>query len=165
VSRAVEVVGDFGRGEDYTVFNGPSMSNGSQAQYSGLICYEGIFPSLARRFVAGGAGLLLNVSNDAWYGDTSAPYQHLAMASVRAVENRVPVVRATNTGVSAVIDRAGRIRAETALFEEAWFTEPVDVGYAGSIYAEYGDWFLYLCTFALLMLIGVRLRNGSFLTA
>lgn len=164
VDKAVELVGDFGRGEEYVVFDGPAGDDGKVAHFSGLICYEGIFPGLTREFVAAGAELLLNVSNDAWYGRTSAPYQHLAMASVRAVENRVPVVRSTNTGISAVIDRTGRIRRATPLFEEAWFVEPVDVGYAGSIYAKFGNWFVFsaLAVFALLVL--VRVRNGSFLT-
>jgi len=157
VDRAVEVVGDFGAGEEYVVFDGP-------ARFSGLICYEGIFPALTRAFVAGGAELLVNVSNDAWYGRSSAPYQHLAMASVRAVENRVPLVRATNTGISAVIDRTGRIRATTALFEETWFVETVDAGYAGSIYTALGDWFVYSILAVLGLLVAVRFRNGSFLT-
>ena len=157
--------GEFGRGQEHAVFDGPAGVDGSPTRFSGLICYEGIFPALTREFVKSGAGLLLNISNDAWYGRTSAPYQHLAMVSVRAVENRVPLVRSTNTGISAVIDRTGRIRAATPLFEEAWFSEPVDVGYAGSIYTEYGNWFICLSFAALFFLVAVRIRNGSFLTA
>ena len=165
LERAVEVGGEFGRGQEHVVFDGPAGVDGSPTRFSGLICYEGIFPALTREFVKSGAGLLLNISNDAWYGRTSAPYQHLAMVSVRAVENRVPLVRSTNTGISAVIDRTGRIRAATPLFEEAWFSEPVDVGYAGSIYTEYGNWFICLSFAALFFLVAVRIRNGSFLTA
>jgi apolipoprotein N-acyltransferase len=164
LDRAVVVIGDFGRGEEYTVFEGPLADNGQRSRFSGLICYEGIFPGLTREFVAVGAELLLNISNDAWYGYSSAPYQHLAMASVRAVENRVPLVRATNTGVSAVVDRVGRIRAATPLFEEAWFVEPVEVGYAGSVYTEFGDWFLYSALGFFVFLVAVRIRNGDVLT-
>src|SRR5262249_53385352 len=68
-----------------------------------LICYEAIFPALARAEVSDGADLLISITNDAWFGTSSAPYQHLAMATLRAVENRVPILRAANTGVSAVI--------------------------------------------------------------
>ena len=83
----------------------------------GFICYEAIFPALVRRFAAGGAELLVNVTNDAWYGTTSAPHQHLAMAAFRAIENRRYLVRAANTGITAVVDPRGRVIAATRLFE------------------------------------------------
>ncbi len=69
------------------------------------------------RFTARGAELLVNITNDAWYGRTSAPYQHLAMAVFRAVENRRYLVRAANTGITAVVDPRGRVVASTALFD------------------------------------------------
>jgi len=83
-----------------------------------LICYEDIIPSFARRFKQKGANLLVNLTNDAWFGKTIAPYQHLLIALPRSVENRSYFIRATNTGVSAIIDPVGRILRQTDLFEQ-----------------------------------------------
>lgn len=83
----------------------------------GLICYEAIFPGLARERVADGANLLVNISNDAWFGDTSAPVQHLHLTAMRAIEQGRYVVRATNTGISAIITPRGRIAARGSLFK------------------------------------------------
>src|SRR5207245_9675459 len=85
-----------------------------------LFCYDGVFPALTRRFVDGGADFLVNITNDAWYGRTSAPYQHLAQVTFRAIENRVPLVRSANTGISAFIDPDGRIRWLVPSYETAW---------------------------------------------
>src|SRR5207249_3730626 len=104
VRRIVEAVGDVVPGLVPTVFRLPS------ARFGVAICYEDVFPSVTRRFVAAGADFLVNVTNDAWYGPTSAPHQHLAQATFRSIEGRVPLVRVTNTGISAVIDVDGRIR-------------------------------------------------------
>ena len=69
------------------------------------------FPDLTRQFVDRGATFLVNITNDAWFGKTSAPFQHLSMVTLRAVENRVPIVRAANTGISALIDSSGRVKS------------------------------------------------------
>jgi apolipoprotein N-acyltransferase len=114
-----------------------------------------------RRFVRNGADVLVNISNDAWYGRTSAPHQHLAMAAMRAVENRVPMVRSTNTGISAVVDPTGRIRDRTALFEEAAVVVSVPIVEGGSLYARIGDVFVYTCIGVALLLFYVRRRLGS----
>lgn len=82
----------------------------------GLICYEAIFPDIARDRVANGANLLLNISNDAWFGKTSAPTQHLHLTAMRAIEQGRYIVRATNTGISAVITPGGRIAVHGSLF-------------------------------------------------
>ena len=81
------------------------------------ICYELLFPDLVRRFVRDGAEMLLAITNDAWYGRTGAPYQFLAITAMRSAENRVWTARAANTGVSAIIDAGGRVRARTRIFE------------------------------------------------
>ena len=116
-----------------------------------------------RRFVRGGADVLVNISNDAWYGRTSAPYQHLAMAAVRAVENRVPLVRSTNTGISAFVDPTGRIHDPTPLFEEAAVVANVDIVEGGSLYTRIGDAFVYACIAGSLLLVYIRYRLGSVL--
>jgi apolipoprotein N-acyltransferase len=110
-----------------------------------LICYESLFPDLTRRAVDGGADMLVNITNDAWYGTSAAPYQLLSMAAMRAVENHTPVVRVANTGISAVIDPLGRIRANTELFKRT--TRLVTVKYRPrrTLYAIVGDLFAQLC--------------------
>lgn len=111
----------------------------------GYICYEAIFPALVRRFTAQGAELLVNVTNDAWYGQTSAPYQHLAMAAFRAVENRRYMVRAANTGITAVVDPWGRVLEPTPLFAQAVLVRDVPLVSEMSFYARHGDVFARAC--------------------
>ena len=126
-----------------------------------LICFEGIFPDLAREYVQEGSRLLVNITNDAWFGRSSAPYQHLSMIAFRAVENRVPVVRAANTGITAIIDSKGHIRAMTPLFKEAFLTGEVRLGEGGTFYGRFGDIFAWLCL-AGCAVIGARIfRRGK----
>jgi apolipoprotein N-acyltransferase len=148
VDQVVHAIGGIAPGVAPTVFHLPGASFGT------LICYEGVFPALTRRFVAGGADFLVNITNDAWYGPTSAPYQSLAQVTLRAVENRVPVVRAANTGFSAVIDVDGRIRWQGPLDEMLWHVD--DVAWPGvrTFYTAYGDVFAYACALATLVALG-----------
>ena len=139
VDKVVEGVGDFRAGRSPVVFHTP------HGNFGPLICYEGIFPGLVRRFVADGADFLVNVTNDAWFGRTSAPYQHLAMVTLRAVENRVPVVRVANTGFSAMVDADGTIRWRTGLFESDWRVDTVSWTGTRTFYARFGDCFVYVC--------------------
>jgi apolipoprotein N-acyltransferase len=164
VQRAVEGIGDFGFGTSYVVFDGPPAAETSEPTHvSALICYEAIFPDLTRRFVQNGAQLLVNVSNDAWYGRTAAPYQLLAMIAVRAVENRIPLVRATNTGVTASVAPDGTISDATPLFEEAVVVDDVKLVHGASLYALLGDWLVYASVFLVIGLVIVRTRSGSLL--
>ena len=110
-----------------------------------LICYEGIFPELSRRYVLAGSQILVNISNDAWYKRSSAPYQDFSMTVFRAVENRVPLVRATNTGISAIIDSRGRMHGTTPLFEEAVLEGSIVPGSEQTFYTRHGDLFAGLC--------------------
>jgi len=139
VHKIVEGVGDFRPGREAVVATTP------QGRFGILICYEGIFPELTRRFAAGGADFLVNITNDAWFGNTSAPYQHLAMGTLRAVENRAPFVRVANTGFSAMVDIDGTIRWRTDLFETAWRVDTVRWVDAPTVYAQYGDVFVAVC--------------------
>jgi apolipoprotein N-acyltransferase len=139
VDKVVEGVGDFRAGDEPVVFRT------GRGNFGALICYEGIFPGLTRRFVAGGADFLVNVTNDAWFGRTSAPYQHLAMATVRAIENRVPLVRVANTGFSAMVDLDGTIRWRTGLFESDWRVDTVSWVGIATLYERFGDWFVWGC--------------------
>lgn len=136
-AKLVQQVADFTPGEQATVGTAEGHTFGT------LICYEAIFPDHVRLFVAGGADLIVNITNDAWYGRTSAPHQHLAMAAFRAVENGKYLIRAANTGISAVVDPHGRIVARTALFEETVLLREVPVVAGRTFYARHGDVFAW----------------------
>jgi apolipoprotein N-acyltransferase len=111
-----------------------------------LVCFEGIFPELSRRYAAAGSRLLVNITNDAWFGRSSAPWQHLSMTVFRAIENRVPVVRAANTGVSAFISSRGEIEQATVLFVEAAIHGEVRLGKGTrTLYGQLGDLFAIIC--------------------
>jgi len=153
VDKVVEGVGDFRAGSTPVVFHT------TRGNFGTLICYEGIFPGLTRQFVAGGADFLVNVTNDAWFGRTSAPYQHLAMATVRAIENRVPLVRVANTGFSAMVNIDGTIRWRTGLFESAWRVDTINWIGIPTFYTRFGDLFVHGCM-ALLVLVAVFIVSG-----
>ena len=104
-----------------------------------LICFEILFPSIARAFVNNGADMLTTMTNDAWFGVTSAARQHFSVAVLRAVENRRSVVRAANTGISGFIDPGGRVLEETDLFTTAAITRPVPALKKISFYTRHGD--------------------------
>ena len=110
-----------------------------------LICFEVIFPELARTQTRRGAAILVNLTNDAWFGKTSAPYQHLSMAVFRAIENRRPMIRAANTGFSAFIGPNGHITARSQLFKEEVLTQELHLGPPSmSFYSRYGDLFAFI---------------------
>ena len=124
---------------------------------SGLACLSAMracFPTWRAASVHNGARLLINVTNDAWFGETSAPYQHLAMEAMRAVENRVPLVRAANTGISAIVDIDGRIRARTALLETTLLADRLAWPQVTAFYTRHGDWFVTLCGVGTLVMLG-----------
>jgi apolipoprotein N-acyltransferase len=97
-----------------------SLADGPNGWYGVLLCYELTFPDLAREARKAGADVIMTLSNDAWFGATSAPYQHFAHATLRAVENRVTVVRAANTGISGIVDPRGLVVTRTDPFVETW---------------------------------------------
>jgi len=115
-------IGDYSPGNKYTVFD-------HKTKFGVLICFEDIMPHLAKRFVKKGADLLVNITNDAWFMKTSAPYQHAQPSVFRAIENRVPVVRCANTGLSCFIDRFGRIYDKVRVDNEDIFV----VGYKTAV--------------------------------
>jgi apolipoprotein N-acyltransferase len=146
INKMVTAIGDFSRGQETTVMETPFAKIGN------LICYEIIFPGLVRKFVDEGADLLVTITNDAWFGRTAAPYQHFSMAVFRAVENRVPVARAANTGISGFIDAKGRIMDKSDIFTESVITEEIATGGEKTFYTRYGDVFAWICiTVSLLM--------------
>lgn len=126
--------GNFSRGETGAI---PLSFDGHKTGV--LICFEILFPDISREFTANGADLLTTITNDAWFGRTSAPRQHFSIAVLRAVENRRSVIRAANTGISGFIDPAGRILDQTDLFETASLTQPVPALTQMSFYTRHGD--------------------------
>jgi len=142
VHRLVPAAGDFASGKEIAPLKLPHLSAGV------LICFEVIFPELARTHTKKGAEILVNMTNDAWFGMTSAPYQHLSMAVFRAVENGRPLIRAANTGFSAFISPRGKIINQSSLFrkeilnhEESLVDAPL------SFYTRHGDIFAFAMLF------------------
>jgi apolipoprotein N-acyltransferase len=105
---------------------------------------------VSRRLVGDGADFLVNVTNDAWYGQTSAPYQHQAQATLRAVENRVPLVRAANTGISSVVREDGRVAWAGPLDQLLEHTEEIAWHRVRTFYTRFGDVFVWACVLATL---------------
>lgn len=120
-----------------------------------VICFEAIFPEIVRAQMASGAALLVNLSNDVWLGGGIGQQQHLAMVVLRAVENRTWIVRSTTTGISALIDPWGRIRARSPLFEEAVLQGSVVPMTVTTVYARFGDVFAHGSVAAALLLLAL----------
>ena len=144
IGKLVAGIGDFRPGNGYK----PLQSN--EGRLGVLICYEGIFPEASRDYKQGHAELLVNITNDAWFGDSSAPYQHLSMTVFRAIESRLSLVRAANTGISAFIDPTGAIIFKTPTFARTVLKGSTKLIDEKTFYAAYGDQFVYLCFVALI---------------
>ena len=148
----------------------PFTFKGHDYKLGPLICYEDILPGFTRQTVALDPNLLVNITIDAWFGKTAEPYQHLALAVFRSVENRLEMVRAVNTGVSAHIDAAGRVRATLPAVDPDTTPPPAPMKMMaeaalldrGGVYARIGDLFAWACTLifsALLFGVPERLRQ------
>src|SRR5207237_10275774 len=129
---------------------------------STAICYESIFPNLVRQFVKRGSTLLVVITNDGWFDESSAPYQHLRMGVVRSVENRRWMVRTANTGISAIIDPYGRIEAQTTIGVRTILDGTAHFRSDHTFYTQYGDIFAYLNVFAVIILLVYRKRAPGF---
>jgi apolipoprotein N-acyltransferase len=155
-------IGDFVGGKEFTVLRFPIERSIKETDrnwkllkrvgFGCLICFEDIFPDLARGLVKNNAGFLVNITNDAWFGKSSAAYQHAQASVFRAVENRVNVVRAANTGLSCFIDQKGRIVSKVSkedkdLFIDGFKTQEIVLSRTRTVYTAYGDIFAYLCIF------------------
>jgi len=129
-----------------------------------VICFEGIFPELVRREMARGAVLLVNLSNDAWLGSGPGPEQHLAMVALRAIENRTWVVRATTTGISAIIDPFGRVVVRAPSDRAEVLSGTIVPLRIETVYKRFGDAFAYACLLASLVVVALAWsarRSGS----
>jgi apolipoprotein N-acyltransferase len=153
--KLTKEVGDFVPGTERLVLPVHSYKLGT------FICYESIFPDEVRMFARNGAGLLVNISNDGWFGDTGAPVQHLRMARMRAIENDRWVVRSTNTGVSASIDPFGRVVQQAARKVRVAVDVPYGVVTSTTFYTRHGDWFAWTCA---IISLGVLFAPSPFRT-
>lgn len=139
VGPLVEGVADFSPGSEMVglPIDGATIST--------AICYEIVYPGLVRRAVTGGSQLLTTMTNDAWYGYSSAPYQHFLQASMRAIEEGRYLARAANTGISGIVDPYGRVLAQSALFDTTVLAGDIRLLSLLTVYARIGDLFAYLC--------------------
>ncbi|MBF0450503.1 MAG: apolipoprotein N-acyltransferase [Candidatus Magnetomorum sp.] len=143
--KFVEGVGQFSEGTELTPLTWKQWTVGPQ------ICYEILFPGLSRTLVQKGANVLVNVTNDAWYGRSSAPYQHFSMVVFRAVENKRSLARSANTGISGCINPFGKILATSDLFTEDNLTCTLPVLDEITFYTQFGDIFAIVCGILLLI--------------
>ncbi len=156
IAPLVEAVGDFSRGE---IRNPPACKT---ARIGVLICFESIFGNISRKWVNAGANLLVNITNDAWYGNSVAPYQTLAMTRLRAVETRRSVVRSANTGFSCFIDPLGRVLTLSPLFKNWEAAERIVLMEERTVYVRGGYLFGTACLLlsALALLVSGILRKS-----
>ena len=150
-------IGDFTPGKEYVLFK-------LSAKFAVLICFEDTIPELSRGFVKKGADFLVNITNDGWFGRSSAPYQHLSASVFRAVENRVPVARAANTGVSCFIDSRGRIissvrQGPREIFVPGFKSANITASGRSSLYCRTGDIFVFVCL-AIVVFCGI-IKNSK----
>jgi len=150
VASVSDEVGGFAKGvPTYSVGRFPSGYT-----FGIFICYEAIYPGEVRHFAANGAELLVNISNDGWFGHSAAAQQHLRMARVRAAENRRWLIRDTNSGLTASVDPYGRIYQPLPRDVRAGADVPYDFRTDTTMYARFGDWFAWLCVFVSVVLVG-----------
>jgi apolipoprotein N-acyltransferase len=133
----VQAVSDFSPGERAVLL--PL----GEHRISTAICYEVVYPALMRQFVRGGSELLTTITNDAWFGRTSAPYQHFAQAAMRAIEQGRYLVRSANTGISGIVDPYGRVLVQTEIFRPDVFVGSVRLLKTSTFYGRTGDVFAY----------------------
>ena len=147
LGKIVAQVGDFRAGKKGHTLTWEKGALGIQ------ICYEIIFPNLSRAMAKNGAVLLVNITNDAWFGTTSGPYQHFSMTIFRAVENRRSLARSANTGISGFVDPVGRILEATELNQDAVVTGDLPLLSRKSFYTRFGDLFALVCLGITLLLV------------
>ena len=145
--------GSFKSGEDYKIFNWGNVS------FSDLICYESSMPGIVREFVSKGSELLIIQANDAYLGNSYGPHQHFELARLRAIENRIPVLRSANTGISGVIRLDGTIQRKIGLDKQLVFKENIKIRKSGSIYTLYGDVFAVVCFLVTLLISGLSCKK------
>ena len=149
--------------KDFSAGSDPSLFDVGGAPAGASVCYEAVFPGIVRDSVRQGATWFVNVTNDAWFGDTVAPRQHLAMARMRSVEFRRPMVRAANSGISAIIDQRGEVVARIGIALRGAVAGRIHPGRGETIYAKTGEIFGISCTIMTLFILAAAglVRRGG----
>lgn len=150
LEKMVEGIGDFQAGPGPTILSfqlkeSQGAAPARRVKFGVVICYEVIFPDLVRRFASSGAEFLVTITNDAWFGDSSAPTQHFSMVVFRSVENHLAFARAANTGISGFIDPFGRIIVASPTFTQTALQAEIPVRQTKTFYSRHGDVFAYGC--------------------
>jgi apolipoprotein N-acyltransferase len=169
LDKLVEGIGDFEAGTVPTVLALPAKPDGrtepalhAPAKFGVVICFEAIFPDLVREFVRDGADFMVTITNDAWFGNSAAPYQHFGMVVLRAVENHIAFARAANTGISGFIDPYGRVLNASPIFTEQAMIGRIPVHNTPTFYSRHGDVFAYGCVIITgLFLLAALWRTGG----
>jgi apolipoprotein N-acyltransferase len=156
VQNVSSEVGGFHKGQTASVAILPGGH-----KFGVFICYEAIYPGEVREFAAKGANLLVNLSNDGWFGKSAAADQHLRMAHVRAVENRRWVLRVTNSGLTAAIDPYGRVYQTIPRDVRGAVDLPYDFRTDTTLYTRFGDWFAWLCVVVSVILLANTFRKKT----
>jgi apolipoprotein N-acyltransferase len=157
----VPQVGEFMPGKKFTVFKLP------EGRFGVTICWENMFPDLVRQFVKQGAQFIVNITNEAWFGKTTAPYQFLSMGVLRAAENQVPVIRCANTGISCFIDRHGRIidrvqdNQNQDIFISGVLTRKIFLSETRTFYTQHGDIIVYVTFFITFLFLAFSVINDK----
>ncbi len=140
-------IGDYSKGQDYNIFTFKTKSlyekknYGFTYKFAVAICFESVFPNHIRKLIQKGADILIIITNDAWFGKTSAPFQHTQIAVFRAIENRIAIARCANTGVSCFIDDVGHVQKSTPIFKDASIINDVPLRNNETFYMKYGNIF------------------------
>jgi apolipoprotein N-acyltransferase len=153
INKIVPAIGTFQQGQRYVT------AHSDIGDFATLICYEIIFPDLVRKFYQQRGDFIVTITNDAWFGTTSGPYQHFIISIFRAVENRKPLIRAANTGISAFIDPTGKIIDCTTLFSKTILTNKIYKNSDKTFYTKYGDIFIYISIIINVFFIIMGLRG------
>lgn len=148
---------DFSSGRYMTIFSFDDI------KYATMICFESVFPGYCAEFCRKGAQFLVVITNDMWFGPSSLPYQHAQMSIFRAIENRLPLVRCANTGISMFVDRWGRVYNRTKMFEKKLIMGAILPEQSTSIYNRLGDFLPICCIFGTILIVAaVFFRKGKY---
>ncbi len=149
---------DFSRGKHESILSVHGIPGG----VAPVLCYEITYPDFIRHRAVNGAGLILNLTNDGWFGHSSAPFQHAAMSRMRSIENGLPQARCANSGISFCCDAVGRMYGKTELFKRVVLTTDLPMTGINTIYRKFGDWFPLLCAMlSLLSIMSVFIRRKA----